>query len=163
MAHSIFSVVLLGLLGIVSCTRQTPVDVSAERDALREADTRYSETLSRKDTDAFSGFYAPDGAMYPPEGSVVKGPDSIRSFVGPFFKDPAFASKFTPLTVEVSQGGDMGYTFNLLELTATRPNGEPGTERLRDFHLWRKQADGSWKIMVDIWNAEPPPTAASEK
>ena len=163
MTHSIFSVVLLGLLGIVSCTRQTSVDVSAERAALREADTRYSETLSRKDTDAFVGFYAPDGAMYPPEGSDVKGPDSIRSFVGPFFKDPAFATKSTLLTVEVSQGGDMGYTFDLLELTATRPNGEPGTERLRDFHLWRKQADGSWKIMVDIWNAGPPTTAASKK
>jgi uncharacterized protein (TIGR02246 family) len=155
MTHSTFSVAFLVLVGMVSCARQPSVDVAAERAALTEADSRYSQATSTKDADAFVGFYAQDGAMYPPEGSVVKGPDSIRDFVGPFFEDPGFAAKFTPLAVEVSQGGDMGYSFNLLELTATGPTGETVTEHLRDFHLWHKQADGSWKLVVDIWNAEP--------
>ena len=119
MTQSTFFVVSLVLVGMVSCARQPSVDVAAERAALSEADSRYSLSLSTKDTDAFISFYSPDAAMYPPEGSAVKGPESIRSFVGPFFEDPAFAAKLTPLTVEVSQGGDMGYTFNLLELTVT--------------------------------------------
>ena len=163
MTRSIFSLVFLVLVGIVSCARQSAVDVAAERAALREADSRYSQTGSTKDSNAFIALYASDGAVYPPEGPIVKGLDSIRSFLNPVFKDPAFATKFTPITLEVSQGGDMGYTINLLELTATGPNGKPVTEHIRDFHLWRKQADGSWKIVVDIWNAEPSPIVALKK
>jgi ketosteroid isomerase-like protein len=34
-------------------------------------------------------------------------------------------------------------------------------QRLRDVHLWRKQADGSWKVVVDVWNMEPAPAATS--
>lgn len=27
---------------------------------------------------------------------------------------------------------------------------------VRDFHVWKKQADGSWKVAVDIWNSGLP-------
>ena len=158
---SIYCVTFLVLL--VSCTRQPAVDISAEVAALREADNRYSRTGTTKDLEAFVSLNAPDCAMYPPQAPIVKGLDSIRSFVTTAFKDPLFSIKFTPVAVEVSQGGDMGYTLNLAELTSTGPNGEAATEHLRDFHVWRKQADGSWKIEVDIWNAEPPSAPAMKK
>ena len=148
---------------LISCSRQTSVDVAAERAALRDADNRYSQNGSAKAADAFLGLYASDAAMYVPEGPIVKGLDSIRSFLDPIFKDPAFVIKFTPVTVEVSQGGDIGYTLNFVQLTSTGPNSKPMTEHVRDFHLWRKQVDGSWKVVVDIWNAEPPTTVSSKK
>jgi len=86
----------------------------------------------------------------------VSGMPAIREFVAGFIADPAFAVTFRPISLEVSQDGTMGYTLSSGELTYTGPEGTPVTERLRDFHVWRKQADGSWKIAVDIWNAEPP-------
>ena len=56
----------------------------------------------------------------------------------------------------------MGYTLNAADLSYTGPDGKPLTEHLRDFHLWRKQPDGSWKLSIDIWNAEPPAAPAKD-
>lgn len=49
----------------------------------------------------------------------------------------------------------MGYTYGTANITITGPDGNPMTEGIRDFHLWKRQADGSWRIVVDIWNIAP--------
>ena len=152
----------LPLLGAIvfmisaSCSPAAPpVDVEAERAALTEADSRYGSTAATRDLETFLAFYASDAAMYPPEGATVTGLDNIRSFAGAFFADPAFSATFRSLAVEVSQDGDMGYTLSTGDLAYTGPDGNLIAERIRDFHVWRKQADGTWKIVVDIWNLEP--------
>ena len=33
--------------------------------------------------------------------------------------------------------------------------GQPKTEYNKGVTVWRKEADGSWKNVVDIWNADP--------
>jgi ketosteroid isomerase-like protein len=60
--------------------------------------------------------------------------------------------------VVVSSSGDLGYTLGIGEITMEGPDGEPVVETIRDFHVWRKDAAGEWKLAVDIWNSpEPPP------
>jgi len=34
--------------------------------------------------------------------------------------------------------------------------GKPMTQYNKAVSIWRKQADGSWKDAVDVWNAAPP-------
>ncbi|MBI1967147.1 MAG: DUF4440 domain-containing protein [Gemmatimonadetes bacterium] len=148
------------VLGIAAaaCGRQPPpVDLEAARASLRTADSGYSQTASGKNLEAFVALYEPSATMYPPAEALAQGTEAIRAFAGAFLKDPAFAVRFTPVAVEVAANGDMGYTLNTVDITVTGPDGKPATERIRDFHLWRKQADGRWKVVVDIWNAEPPP------
>ena len=148
------------VLGIAAaaCGRQPPqVDLEAARASLRAADSGYSQTVSGKNLEAFVALYEPGATMYPPAEAMAQGTDAIRALGDAFLKDPAFAATFTPVAVEVSASGDMGYTLNTADITVTGPAGRPATERIRDFHLWRRQADGSWKVVVDIWNAEPPP------
>jgi ketosteroid isomerase-like protein len=98
--------------------------------------------------------------MYPPAAATVTGLEAIGNFVDGFLRDPAFTAAFRPLVVDVSTDGTMGFTLNAAELSYTGPDGKPLTEHLRDFHLWRKQPDGSWKLSIDIWNAEPPAAPA---
>lgn len=35
--------------------------------------------------------------------------------------------------------------------STTGIDGDPVIQQLRDFHLWRKEADGVWRIVEDIW------------
>jgi len=58
--------------------------------------------------------------------------------------------------VEVGDGGDLGYTLNQFVITFTGSEGQPVTEQGRDFHVWRRQADGAWKVVIDIWNSDQP-------
>jgi ketosteroid isomerase-like protein len=45
-------------------------------------------------------------------------------------------------------------------MTINDAEGRPMTERGRSVTVWRKEARGGWKCVVDIWNPEPPPSAA---
>ena len=64
--------------------------------------------------------------------------------------------RFTLIDAVVSEAGDMGYTYADAEITVDGPDGEPVTENLRDFHVWTKNADGAWRVVVDIWNSPDP-------
>jgi ketosteroid isomerase-like protein len=80
---------------------------------------------------------------------------ALRSYLATFFMDSLFTVSFQPVMVEVSDDASMGYTMNNAALTYTGPDGKAATEKVRDFHVWRRQKDGSWKLLVDIWNSEP--------
>lgn len=143
---------------VVGCARQAPVDTDAARTTLREADAQYTKAALGKDRAAFVGFYAADAVMYPPGESTATGLDAVGNVADAFWRDPAFGGSFRPIVVGVSADGTMGYTLNAAELSVTGSDGKPATERLRDFHLWHRRADGSWKLVMDIWNSERAPT-----
>ena len=148
------TVVALGA-ALHGCTGAPAVDLEAARASLREADRQYAQIGTSKDLEGFVAMYTADAAMYPPELPVAKGHEAIRATVGAFMEDPAFAISFTPGTVDVAASGDMGYTYGTANITITGPDGNPMSEIIRDFHLWKRQADGSWKVVVDIWNIAP--------
>jgi len=40
--------------------------------------------------------------------------------------------------------------------TARQSGAEPGGARDKVLAIWRKQADGSWKVLRDTWNSDLP-------
>jgi len=54
--------------------------------------------------------------------------------------------------------GDIGYTIGTFELTVE----QDGTAMLTEgkyVTVWHKQVDGAWKVRVDSFNTNGPPTA----
>ena len=143
-----------------ACATPPAPDTEGARAALRQADSAYARTGAAKDRAAFVGLYAADAVMYPPAAETVTGVEAIGKFLDAFLADSAFAGVFHPMSVDVSTDGTMGYTLNAAELSYTGPDGKPLTEHLRDFHVWRREANGEWKLLIDIWNAEPPAAPA---
>jgi ketosteroid isomerase-like protein len=150
------------LVNLIACTQPpAPPDLEAARASLGDTAARYAKTATAKEAAGFAAFYASDAVVYAPNEATVKGSAAIGEFIKPYFGDANFAVTFQPAVVEVSADGSMGTTLAITELTATGPDGKPASERVRDFHVWRRQPDGSWKLTVDIWNAEPAAAAAS--
>ena len=149
----------LSLTSLASCGPS--VDLDAERALLEQADTRYTEAANAGDVDGLTALYASDATRYPPDGEPVHGLDAMRAFATRVSQTPGFHLTPTPLALVVAEAGDMGYTLNLLRLDLTGPDGAPMTEWLRDFHIWRKEPDGAWRIVEDIWHVmeEGPVTA----
>jgi ketosteroid isomerase-like protein len=69
-----------------------------------------------------------------------------------------------PVVADVSLAGDLGYTTGPWEL---RPKGKDDTNVIHGFYttFWRKQADGSFKLLFDggISSPAPPPGAVEVK
>jgi ketosteroid isomerase-like protein len=154
---------LVGVLATAGCAQAPAVDMAAERAALAAADARYGQILTSLDMDAWMSMYAPEAMLYPPNEATVTGPDNIRKFADDVKATPGFSITIAPGQVEVAAGGDLGYTMGTYDMSFTGPDGQPMTDRGRDFHVWKKQADGSWKIIVDIWNSDVPLPAPPSK
>ncbi|MBI4408233.1 MAG: DUF4440 domain-containing protein [Gemmatimonadetes bacterium] len=133
------------------------VDLDAERAALRQADSAYSAAVQSKSLDAIVALYTGDAVMYPPNGPTVSGIEGVRQYATNMLDTPGLAIAFTPVDVQVSGTGAMGYTINHARVTVTDPTGTTVSEEIRDFHVWRQEADGRWKVVVDIWNSPTPP------
>lgn len=147
-----------------SCGPEVPsIDLETERAALRAADSLYTQLATARDAEGVSDLYTTDAIIYPPAGPTVRGIDAVRQFAAEFTAILGMTISFRPLDIEVSRDGDMGYTINAVEITVLDEEGSPVTELTRDFHLWRKHEDGSWKVAVDIWNAEPASVVAPNR
>ena len=148
------TLVLVAVLG--GCRQNPPQDLETARAALRDAANAYHAAASAKNRDAVVALYADDALMIPPNAERVEGIAGVRNYRFGFIENLSVETRFETIRVDVSSDGDVGWTLAIVEVTLSGPDGEPGGDRIRDFHVWKRQADGSWKIAVDIWNSESP-------
>jgi ketosteroid isomerase-like protein len=88
---------------------------------------------------------------------LVEGLAGVREYRFGFIETPGVSLDFELVRVEVAASGDMGWSFAVGDITIDRGDEEPGRDVVRDFHTWRRQPDGSWKVVVDMWNSGMPP------
>ncbi|MCG2717170.1 MAG: nuclear transport factor 2 family protein [Candidatus Marinimicrobia bacterium] len=60
-----------------------------------------------------------------------------------------------PQNGEVASSGDLGYTWGKYKVTAKNPDGAATCRYGKYLNVWKKQPDGSWKVLVDMGNASP--------
>lgn len=149
-------IAIVGLCAM-GCVPQAPAppDLAAELASLRSAADDYHAAASRKDAAAVVASYAPDAVMVPPGAELVRGLEGVRGYRFGFIETPGVELVFDLARAEVSDSGDLGWTLAMVDITVHRPDGPPQHERVRDFHTWKKQEDGSWMVVVDMWNAGP--------
>jgi uncharacterized protein (TIGR02246 family) len=98
-------------------------------------------------------YYAPDAVVMPPNGEAVRGRDAIIAWNENF--PPYDDLQFTQ--VEVDGSGDMAYVYGTYSMAMTVSEGEePANDRGKYIEIWRRQADGSWKVALDIFNSDMP-------
>jgi uncharacterized protein (TIGR02246 family) len=152
----------LGFLILTGCS-QSPAPDSREADAhaLREGEVAaFVKDWGGKDADRIATHYTDDGNVMIPNSPMMTGKDAIGKSMKGALADPNWSLTLQPVQVEVSKGGDLGYTRGTYVLTATDPvSKKPVTEKGRFVTIFRKEADGSWKAVQDINNAEAPATS----
>jgi ketosteroid isomerase-like protein/quercetin dioxygenase-like cupin family protein len=130
-------------------------NVAQEKDTLMRLDREWSTSV--KDADKFLSYFAPDAAIYAPGMARVSGTAAIREAWTQMSSAPGFALEFSPTSVDVSSSGDLGYT------TGTYKSSMAGaTESGKYVTVWKKQADGNWKVQHDIFNADAAPASTDK-
>jgi len=132
------------------------VDTATELAALRAAAAAYHEAASSKNAPGVVALYDPTAVMVPPNAALVQGSEGVQNYRFGFISTPGVELSFELVRAEVSASGDMGWTLAIGDITVVREGAEPGKDVVRDFHVWHKQADGSWKVVADVWNSGTP-------
>ena len=142
-------IVLICCLFFLTCQYQVeyPNDM---QNLISTIDAFYSaveagDFYSRIDLFADSAIVMPNG------GNIIRGKQVLKERWEPY-KDAIFRIKDLE-RLEVKISGDMAYTVNSYYFTYHNQGEEAVWYKTKNIHLWQRQADGSWKLYLDIWNS----------
>jgi hypothetical protein len=65
----------------------------------------------------------------------------------------------TRKTSELHVAGDLGYGVGAYRLVIRRPGEETGRDSGKYLLVYRRQADGTWKVAADVFSSDLPPAA----
>jgi ketosteroid isomerase-like protein len=151
------AIVAAALLGRIS-NRASMAAVN-EREALMRADRDFDKATAETGVKGWVSHFAEDGQMFPAGAEMVSGRQAIREAMAPAFANPEFSLRWKPLGADVSRAGDLGYTYGTYVAKGAGPQRQTVERHGKYVSVWKKQADGSWKVVVDIGNSSPaPPT-----
>ena len=160
-------IALLGLLSLVGCTQAPPPPPPDTREAdaksIKDGEAAWNKEWSAKDQAAIVAHYADDASVELPNAPIMTGKAAINDGLKEFLADPNMALSFEASKVEVSKGSDLAYTQGTYTMTMTDAKSKkPMTEKGKYVTVYRKQADGSWKAVQDINNADAPAAPAKK-
>lgn len=152
---------LVGAVALLAAACAPSANVDQQRNAVMEQDRAWSE--STRDPQKFLSFFAPDASVYPPGMPIATGIEAIKTMWGQLTAMPGFSIRWTANKVDVAGSADLAYTAGTYEMTLSDPAGKIITEVGKYVTTWKKQPDGQWKVVEDIFNsnttpAPPPPS-----
>ena len=131
------------------------VDLNTEAARLMHVSREWSNVAGSGDLEATLAYWADDAVMLAPGQSPLRGRQAIRKFIEASAAIPGFSVKWEPLEAHVSSSGDMAYLIERNLFTFRDSTGKQVTESNKVVTVWRKQPYGSWKNVIDMWNADP--------
>lgn len=134
------------------------VDISAEKAKLRDLESAWVAAAAAKDLDKSVSNYADDAVMMMPGTSAAKTKEAVRGSWKGILDDPNFKLTFASDRIEVSASGDLATTEGSYSMTMTNPKTKkPVQDKGSYLTVYKKQADGNWKVIEDATLSEVPP------
>jgi ketosteroid isomerase-like protein len=91
------------------------------------------------------------------DAPMMTGKDALRSGWKSALADPKFLLNFQTTKVEISKASDMAYSQGTYTVTATDPKTRKVmTSKGNYVEVYKRQPDGSWKVVEDIGTDEAP-------
>ena len=154
--------ICFALLSLPFVGTSSAADTKIEQ-ALRDLDAQWSAAAGAKDVDKTVSYYAESVVVMPPNAPSATTKEAIRSAWKEMLTSPGAAISWKTTKVEVAKAGDLAYVSGTYEETMTDASGKPVKDRGKYVEIFKKQADGTWKVVVDIWNSDLPAPVPSEK
>jgi ketosteroid isomerase-like protein len=144
------AVVALFVAGSVGGRAQS-VD-QKEAAAIMKADTDFNQAVADRDLKRFLSFVGDPATFNGGTPDEVHGRDAVAKDWAPYFQANGPRLTWKPTKAEILGHGDLGYTVGSWERRAPPAGGQapaPAVTRGNYLTVWKKQADGAWRIVFD--------------
>ncbi len=146
--HALPTIVLAVLLPV--CAPSPSGTSRAALESLVQAEMSFARTSVAKGIrEAFLTYLADSCIVFRPH--PVNGPSVYRAR-----PEAPFTLDWRPIYADVSSAGDFGYTTGPWQITDNSPQKRPPGHG-NYFSVWQKQADGNWKVIIDLGISNPEP------
>jgi ketosteroid isomerase-like protein len=120
---------------------------------LFELEARFAKDVAQRGGAAFADWFAEDGVALGNGAAPEVGKVAIVKSAT--WSPKTYQLTWTPTDGVMGPLGDMGYTWGHFEGHSKDAAGNPVTTSGRYITIWRKQADGTWKVALDAGANEP--------
>jgi len=153
--HAFAALLLLGL-SIFFSSCQTPVatGLSSEDEAAIRAVLEKAMEIPEEDLTAYvNTYYATDATVLPPNMPAVTGQAAIVAA----FKGLPAKEDFRAEILQIDGRDGLAYVRGTYSMNIRLPGAEtPMHDSGKYIEIWKKQADGGWKVYIDIFNSDLP-------
>ncbi|MDX2045277.1 MAG: DUF4440 domain-containing protein [Chitinophagaceae bacterium] len=113
---------------------------------MQQTDVDFSNLSKQKGfRKAFTEYIDDDGVLLRRDRMPMLGADAIQYINN--FNDSSVLLTWEPRGADVSEGGDLGYTYGIYTMKDSA-----STSKGTYVTIWRKQKDGKWKFVLDTGN-----------
>jgi uncharacterized protein (TIGR02246 family) len=130
------------------------MDMAQVRQSIEEANVKLGDAVRAGDAAALAGLYTEDAKLLPPNSEMIQGREGVEAFwaggIQMGIKDVVLT------TVDIMGMGDMVCEIGKATVTLQPEEGEAMEDIGKYVVIWKKTADGTWKLHVDIWNTNLP-------
>jgi ketosteroid isomerase-like protein len=151
-----FAVVLLVTVIFFFPNTRSSASPTSGADTLRQLEADFMKAADEKGSQGYISYYAEDAAELPNGEDAIQGKENIAKTMG-FLDDKNNRLTWTPVHADMASSGDLGYTYGTFEFRSIGKDGKPSVEYGKYVSVWKKQKDGSWKVVMDMGNASPSP------
>ena len=123
---------------------------------LYDLERKFAASVAIGGGKAFAAWFADDAVALNNGRPAVLGRGNIASTAT--WDPKSYQLTWTPQGAQMLPSNDSGFTWGHYEGRATDQHGQPVLTSGRYITLWKKVADGSWKVVLDA-SANEPPTA----
>ena len=149
MKLSIF--VLSAVLAIPAFATQQKSAIGA--DLLFQLEAAFAQDAAQHGHDAFLTWFADDGVELDDGGGIVSKEEMRNQPPWP----EGTSLSWTPVKADMAASGDLGYTYGNYVFKHKDKSGKMITDYGKYTSIWKRQKDGSWKVVVDMGNSSPAP------
>jgi len=150
-----FSFILILFISMIGCNQST-VDLKAEEASIMKADSTWSALAKEGgDVNKIVSYWSDDAVVMMPGQPAVRGKEALKKMVEDSKNIPGFSISWKSSEVKFSPDGKMAYMSGENMMTMNDSTGKMMSMPGRGYTIWRKEADGNWKCVVDIWNNPP--------
>ena len=130
-------------------------DPATVQRAIDSSLARFALAMTRGDTAAMLNVYAPDAVVLPAGMPAAHGRAAIAQFnAGMFSMFSVSEASFRSTDLIVT--GDYAIETGVYRMTMKPKTGPAMPDTGKYISVWQRQADGSWKMIRDIFNSNRP-------
>ena len=145
----------LFLLAAVCAYGASKKSQQQEQQAVAKAEADFEKARAERGLEGWLSFFADDTADFVRGAPFTFTKEEMRQHLQKSF-DPADQLTWKPVKIDVAASGDLAYSLGTWQLKGKNPAGEDVTQTGKYITVWKKQKDGSWKVVADTGTVDPP-------
>ena len=130
-------------------------DRAVEEANVRTAAARWEKAIAVHDIDGILSFYTDDGWQLPANGAIARDVEQRRAFWKTIEALPVATDTVDVVDrIEVAESGDLAAQYGEFRQIITDRTGASTSVPQKFVNVWRKDADGNWKVAASMATVE---------